>query len=153
MRRENRNVERKLDHLTGHVLVIGFGALGRLVAARLHDAGEQVIVIDASADLAALASNLGYLVVQGEVVDSDDVFDHSGIDRARALIVTTEDPDRKLAITLMARARNPRLHIAVIGANSPRGALLHHAGASKVVITDDLTAAALVDGLSNTIKI
>ena len=51
--------------------------------------------------------------------------------------MTTEDPDRKLSITLMAHSRNPKLKIAVTGANSPRGALLHRAGASQVVITDD----------------
>ena len=44
--RENRKMEHKLDNLANHVIVIGFGALGRLVAGRLHDAGEQVVVID-----------------------------------------------------------------------------------------------------------
>jgi len=62
--------------------------------------------------------------------------------------VTTEDPDRKLSITLMAHSRNPQLKIAVTGANAPRGALLHRAGASQVVITDELIADALVDRLS-----
>ena len=63
-------------------------------------------------------------------------------------MVTTEDPDRKLSITLIAHSRNPKLKIAVTGANSPRGALLHRAGASQVVIADDLIADALVDRLS-----
>src|SRR5271170_2580961 len=45
-RRENRKVENKLDRLANHVIVIGFGALGRLVASRLQKAGEQVVVID-----------------------------------------------------------------------------------------------------------
>jgi hypothetical protein len=35
----------------------------------------------------------------------------------------------------------------VTGANSPRGALLHRAGASEVVVTDELIAGALVDRL------
>ena len=146
--RENKNLEHKLDNLANHVIVIGFGALGRLVAARLHDAGEQVVVIDRGNDLAAQASNLGYLVVQGDAGVDDAALDHAGVERAKALVVTTEDPDRKLSITLMAHSRNPKLKIAVTGANSPRGALLHRAGASQVVITDDLIADALVDRLS-----
>jgi voltage-gated potassium channel len=147
--RENKKMEHKLDNLANHVIVIGFGALGRLVAGRLHDAGEQVIVIDRADDLTAQASNLGYLVVQGDAGVDDAALDHAGLERARALVVTTEDPDRKLSITLMAHSRNPKLKIAVTGANSPRGALLHRAGASEVVITDDLIADALVDRLSN----
>ena len=146
--RENKNMEHKLDSLANHVIVIGFGALGRLVAGRLHDAGEQVVVIDRVNDLAAQASNLGYLVVQGDAGVDDAALDHAGVERAKALVVTTEDPDRKLSITLMAHSRNPQLKIAVTGANSPRGALLHRAGASQVVITDDLIAGALVDRLS-----
>ena len=146
--RENKKMEHKLDNLANHVIVIGFGALGRLVAGRLHDAGEQVVVIDRGDDLAAQASNLGYLVVQGDAGVDDAALDHAGVERAKALVVTTEDPDRKLSITLMAHSRNPKLKIAVTGANSPRGALLHRAGASQVVITDDLIADALVDRLS-----
>jgi voltage-gated potassium channel len=146
--RENKKMEHKLDNLANHVIVIGFGALGRLVAGRLHDAGEQVVVIDRGNDLAAQASDLGYLVVQGDAGVDDAALDHAGVERAKALVVTTEDPDRKLSITLMAHSRNPKLKIAVTGANSPRGALLHRAGASQVVITDDLIADALVDRLS-----
>jgi len=146
--RENKKMAHKLDNFANHVIVIGFGALGRLVAGRLHDAGEQVVVIDRGNDLAAEASDLGYLVVQGDAGVDDAALDHAGVERAKALVVTTEDPDRKLSITLMAHSRNPKLKIAVTGANKPRGALLHRAGASQVVITDDLIADALVDRLS-----
>lgn len=140
-------MEHKLNDLANHVIVIGFGALGRLVAGRLHDDGEQVVVIDRGDDLAARASSLGYLVVQGDAGVDHAALEHAGVERAKALVVTTEDPDRKLSITLMAHSCNPKLKIAVTGANSPRGALLHHAGASQVVIMDDLVADALVDRL------
>ena len=145
--RENRKMEHKLDRLATHVIVIGFGALGQLVAGRLHEAGEQVVVIDRADDLAAQASNLGYLVVQGDAGVDDAVLDRSGIEQARALVVTTEDPDRKLSLTLLAHSRNPKLKIAVTGANSPRGALLQRAGAAEVVVMDELIAGALVDRL------
>jgi len=75
------------------------------------------------------------------------VLDRAGIERAKALVVTTEDPDRKLAITLMAHTLKPGLRIVVTGQNDPRGALLQRAGASEVVVVDDLVAAALVERL------
>ena len=145
--RGNKKMEHRLDRLANHVIVIGFGALGRLVAARLVNAGEQVVVIDRANDLADQASSLGYLVVQGDAGVDDAALDRAGVALAKGLVVTTEDPDRKLSITLMAHSRNPKLEIAVTGANSPRGALLQRAGASQVVITDDLIADALVDRL------
>ena len=146
-------MERELDRLTNHVIVIGFGALGQLVAGRLQDAGERVVVIDRADDLAAQASSLGYLVVQGDAGVDDAALDHAKIEQAKALVVTTEDPDRKLSITLMAHSRNPNLKIAVTGANSSRGALLRSAGASEVVITEDLIATALVDQINKVAKI
>lgn len=147
MIRENKDVQHKLERLTNHVIVVGFGALGRLVAGRLQEIGEEVVVIERADDLATQASNLGYLVVQGDAGVADEVLDHSRIGQARALVVTTEDPDRKLSITLMAHSRNARLKIAVTGASASRGALLQHAGASEVVVTEDLIAGALVDRL------
>ena len=108
---------------------------------------EHVIVVDRADDLAAQASDLGYLVVQGDAGVDDAVLDRSGIERAKALVVTTEDPDRKLSITLLAHSINPTLRIAVTGAGSPGAELLRRAGASEVVITDDLIADALVDRL------
>jgi voltage-gated potassium channel len=145
--RENRKMEHKLSGLANHVIVIGFGPLGRLVAGRLQEASETVVVIDRSDELATQASSLGYLVVQGDAGVDDAVLDRSRIEQAKALVITTQDPDRKLSITLMAHSLNPKLKIVVTGPNSPRGALLTHAGASEVVITDDLIAGALVDRL------
>ena len=82
-----------------------------------------MIVIDRAVDLSTRASSLGYLVVQGDAGGDDAVLDHAKISHAKALVITTEDSDRKLSITLMARSRNPKLKIAVTGANGPRGAL------------------------------
>ena len=146
--RENKRMEHKLGNLADHVIVVGFGALGRLVAGRLHDAGEQVVVIDRGNDLSRRRPPTSVISSSKVTPEVDDAaLDHAGIGRAKALVVTTEDPDRKLSITLMAHSRNPKLKIAVTGANSARGALLHRAGASQVVITDDLIADALVDRL------
>ena len=128
--RENKTMEHSLDRLANHVIVIGFGGLGRLVAGRLREAGEHVVVVDRAANQAAQASELGYLVVQGDAGVDDAVLDHSGVERAKALVVTTEDPDRKISITLMAHAYNSKLKIAVAGRAARAGAA-PRAGASE----------------------
>ncbi len=150
--RENRAMANLLEKLTAHVVVIGFQAIGQLVASKLRDAGENVVVVERSEESAAQASGLGYLVVQGDAGIDDKVFDRVGLDRARALVVTTQEPDRNVAITLMAHSRNPSLSIAVTGDSSQRGALLHRAGARQVVILDDLVSAALVSHLTPAAK-
>ncbi|HME73155.1 MAG TPA: NAD(P)-binding protein [Myxococcota bacterium] len=148
--RENRSMERTLDHLAHHVVVIGFGPLGRLVAERLRAAGEHVLIVDRDSDHASLASELGYLVLLGDAGIDDGVLQRARVATAKALVVTTVEPDRKLAITLIAHTVNPQLQIAVTGDNSQRGQLLHHAGASDVVVADDLIAGTLVGRLGKT---
>ena len=150
--RENKRMQHKLDRLANHVIVIGFGSVGQLVAGRLQEAGEQVVIVDRANEVAAQASSLGYLVVHGDAGMDPAVLEYSRVGHARALVVTTEDPDRKLSITLMAHSRNPKLNISVTGATSPRGALLRHAGASEVVVVDELIANTLVDRLSKSAK-
>jgi voltage-gated potassium channel len=152
VRRENRVMKSTLERLVNHVIVIGFGPLGRLVANRLRDAGEQVVVIDRSDDLVAQASSQGHLVVQGEAGVDDAVLDHARIAQAKSLVVSTEDADRKLSITLMAHSRNPALKIAVTGMNGPRAEMLRRAGATEVVVVDDLIAATLVERLGKAAK-
>jgi voltage-gated potassium channel len=63
--REDRSMERILDRLTNHIVVVGFGPIGRLVARQLKGAGERILVIDRDPTLAAQASEFGHLVVQG----------------------------------------------------------------------------------------
>lgn len=145
--RENRVMERKLEGLTHHFVVVGFRPVGEFVAARLRDAGETVLVLVADETLANKASEQGYLVVLGEPGVFDDVLRHARLDSARALVVTSVDADSNLAITLMAHTLNPTLRIAVPGENSLRKLLLESAGASDVVIANELVANALVGQL------
>ena len=148
IRRENKLMKKLLENTSDHVIVMGFGELGRLVAEHLKKAGDTPVVIERNGDLAAKASELGYMVVVGDAGADDDLFGEAAIDRAKALIVTSDDADRNLVVTLMAHAANPKLKIAVTGESRQRGSLLHRAGASEVVIADALIAAELVGRLS-----
>ena len=144
---ENKTVKHLIEQLNQHVIVTGFGPLGQIVAQRLKAEGETVVIIEWLANLGTQASDLGYLVVQAESLTDDDTLKQAGLDKAKALVVTTDDADRKVAMTLMAHYLNPKLEIAVTSANSQFGALLHRAGATEVIIAGDLIAAALVGRL------
>jgi voltage-gated potassium channel len=146
--RENKAMKRHLDDLSDHVVVVGYRAIGELVAARLRTAGHTVLVLVGNAALANKASEHGYLVVLGEVGLFDEVLKRARLEFARGLVVTPAEADVNLAITLMAHTINPKLWIAVSGENSLRRILLESAGASHIVIADDLVAQALVGQLA-----
>lgn len=145
--RENRAMIQALASLSGHVVVVGYDAVGQLVADRLREAGDTVVVVTAVDTFAALASSRKFFTVSGSAGTDDTVLAAAKIDRARALVVATNDPNHNLVITLSAHAANPGLTIAVYGESGSRKALLEKAGASIVVTADGPDEADAVEAL------
>lgn len=146
--RENKIMERKLEHLADHVVVVGFHSLGEAVANRLHQAGQTVLVLVGDKDQADRAAERGHMVVLGSPGVFDNVLKHARLDRAMALVVTTPDSNNNLAVTLYAHSLNASLAIVVPGENSLRKRLFESAGASDVIIVDEIIANALVGKLT-----
>lgn len=147
--KENIRMVDLLKELNGHVIVMGFGALGKIVARRLKEAGEPVLVVERNPTNSTLASNLGYLVVETDIGHEDHAIEQLGLGKARAIIVTTEDQDRMLAVTLIVHTLNPNVKILLAGANQDRASLLRRAGASEVVVADELVAGELIHRLGD----
>jgi voltage-gated potassium channel len=150
--RENRLMERKLEQLAHHVVVGGFQSLGTLVANRLQAAGETVLVLVGDQDQADRAADCGHMVVLGSPDSFDDVLKRARLDSAKAMVVTTPDSNNNLAITLLAHTLNASLPISVPGENPLRKGLFESAGASHVIITDDIVANALIGKLTTTME-
>lgn len=150
--RENRVMEHKLERLANHVVVVGFHSLGELVAKRLHEAGETVLVLVGDRDQADRAADSGHMVVLGSPNAFDDVLKRARLDSAKAMVVTTPDSNNNLAITLLAHALNASLAIAVPSENPLRQRLFESAGASNVVIADDIIANALISRLTTAVE-
>jgi hypothetical protein len=144
--REYRRVERKLAGLSGHVLVAGYGVFGRRVADRMRKRGRTVVVLEFDEDRAKQASEAGYMAVL-LVAGRDEALGKVGLEAAAALFVLVQNPDRKLALTLIARNINAGLPIIVADDTDTDESWLPHAGASRVVLVDDLVAEAMVDQL------
>ena len=150
--RENRIMEHKLEHLANHVVVVGYHSLGTLVADRLRDAGQKVLVLVGDQAQAERAADHDHMVVLGSPDAFDEVLKGARLDSANALIVTTPDSNNNLAITLLAHTLNPSLPIAVPGENPLRKELFENAGASNVVMIDVIIADALVGKLTNRVE-
>ncbi len=122
-----RRMERAIAGMSGHVVVCGWGRVGRSVGRFVGGARQDVVVIDhASARVADMAT------VLGDATD-DTVLLRAGVERARALVAAVDTDAGNLFITLSARALNPGLFIVARARLDDSEAKLLRAGADRVV--------------------
>ena len=126
---EVRRMERQIQGMRGHVIVCGWGRVGRAIARYVARAGEQVVVIDR--DPGRLAE-LPYPTVQGDVTD-DAVLVQAGIEHARVLVAALETDADNLYVVLSGRTLRPDLVIIARARTESSEPKLERAGADHVV--------------------
>jgi len=93
-----------------HVVLVGYGRVGCLLARALRDRGKPLIVIEDDADKAILAAQEGHEVVTGNALDRR-VLEAAGVGRATSLLIAIPEGFDGGAIAEKARALKPGLSI------------------------------------------
>jgi voltage-gated potassium channel len=124
-----RRMERKITGMTEHVVVCGWGRVGRAIARDLVAMGARPVVVDNDP---IRVENVQYPAVLGDATD-DDVLDRAGVRRARALVAALDTDAGNLFVTLSARALRPELFIVARVRLEENEGKLRRAGANRVV--------------------
>lgn len=83
-----RRMERNIAAMEGHIIVCGWGRVGRTMAEHAEGAGAQVVVVERNTErLAAVAGP----AVSGDATE-DSTLSEAGIERARTLVVALDTP-------------------------------------------------------------
>ena len=126
-----RRMEREIARMTGHVIVCGFGRVGRNLAQYVSSAGQDVVVIDNDPARVAAAEGPSH-VVEGDAT-TDEVLKEAGIERARVLVTALNTDAANLFVTLTARSLRADLFIVARARVESSEAKLAQAGADRVV--------------------
>jgi voltage-gated potassium channel len=129
---ESRRMESRVQRVTDHFVVCGYGRVGRQVARELVREGIPLVVIDTNQDSLAQAARDGHLVVHGNAAD-DEVLTQAGVQRARGLIAAVAEDADNIFVTLSAHALRPELSIVARANREDAVRKLHLAGALHVV--------------------
>ncbi len=129
---DERREQRAIDSLTDHVIICGFGRVGRQVARDLRAAGERYVVIDARPEHAEDARHVGVRFIEGSASD-DEALEDAGIERARAVIACVDSDAENVFIVLSARQLNAGIAIIARASNAGAGPKLLRAGATRVI--------------------
>jgi voltage-gated potassium channel len=139
-----RSMQRAIDALEGHVILCGFGRLGRAVSQRLGDV--PVVVVDVDASIQSDCESLGHWFVHGSALE-ESVLRAAGVTRARALIAATaSDPDN-VFIALSARDLRPEIQIHARAETAAGIRRLELAGVHQVVSPHQLGGERIANAL------
>src|SRR5436305_3001342 len=129
---EVRRMQRRIETLSDHYLICGFGRVGHAVARDLLDAGVPFAVIDENPDVREYMEEMNLLHIDGRGSD-DETLKQAGIDRARAVIACVDSDAENIFITLTARGLRPDIEIVARAAQESSEPKLLRAGANDIV--------------------
>jgi monovalent cation:H+ antiporter-2, CPA2 family len=129
--------------LCGHVVIVGYGRVGSLVAAGLKASGIAVLVIENAPDALEHLRASGLEFLDGSGADAT-VLQAANLSEARHLFVAVPDAFEASEIVKQARGLNPKLHIVARAHFDDQIADLTANGADAVVMGERELARAML---------
>ena len=125
----SRKMEREVARMSGHVIVCGWGRVGREVARFLTNAQRVIVVIDRDPER---VRDVPFASVHGDVTD-DETLLKAGIERAATLVAALDTDSDNLYVTVAAKSMRPDLQIIARARSESSEPKLVRAGADRVV--------------------
>jgi Trk K+ transport system NAD-binding subunit len=97
---------------SNHIVLVGLGHLGYRVVRQLHEMDQDVVVIELEPrdDLVANLRTLDIPILQGDAT-REALLDAAGIQRARVLVLCTQNDNLNMQIAVKARSLHPDLRV------------------------------------------
>lgn len=129
-----RLMQRRIDNLTGHYIVCGYGRLGQRLARDLIAAGRDVVLIDRRDDRAHQLEQDGFLYVQDDA-EEERTLRQAGLEQAAGLILVLPQDAANVFVALTAREIRPGNDLFIVARTNEQTSInkLLRAGADKVI--------------------
>jgi len=115
-----RHIAQALKVLPMRVIIVGAGRVGRGLAERLEDRGENVILIERDQQQVERARNAGFTVHHGDGADVD-VLESAGAGNAKIVAAATGDDDSNLLVAQLVNS-NFDVETVIARVNTPGNA-------------------------------
>lgn len=131
--RGRKKMEKKISNMEDHIILVGFGRVGRLATQELKQYGEKFVVVDQNFENSYdYVEQDDLLYIEGDAT-LDDVLIKAGINKARGMIITTARSSTTVFVVLSAKVLNPELFIVARSDNDNNIEKINRAGADRVV--------------------
>jgi voltage-gated potassium channel len=129
---EERRTLKKIEDLSAHHLICGFGRVGRQVARDLQVGGDDFVIIDELDGNKELADQIGAPFLLGRPSD-DEMLKASGIDRAISVLACVDSDAENIFTCLTARELRSDITIVARASVEDSEKKLLRAGADRVI--------------------
>jgi voltage-gated potassium channel len=109
-RRMEMKEVKKLSEIKDHIIICGYGKMGREIANELPK--NRIVVIDSRAEKVNVARENGYIAILGDAIE-EEVLERARIRRAKALIACMTDAANAFTI-MAAKDLNPNVYTLAI---------------------------------------
>jgi len=99
-----RYIAEYLDVIPMRVIIVGGGQVGRALADRLVDRGENVVIVESEEEMVEYARNAGFSVEWGDGTDTE-VLRSAGAENAKIVVAATGDDDANLLVSQLAASK------------------------------------------------
>jgi voltage-gated potassium channel len=134
---KHKKMQKKIDALSNHIIICGFGRNGAQSAKKLRAHNRPFVVIESNKELIDKHENEGFLFVWGNAND-DEVLKAAGIERAECLISALPDDSDNVFVVLSARQMNQSMRIISRASLESSYSKLKFAGANNVILPDKI---------------
>jgi monovalent cation:H+ antiporter-2, CPA2 family len=131
-----------LRYLSGQVVVVGWGRVGKIIAEALDQAGVPYVVAEENREFVAALRERGAPAVWGDATEPE-VLVQAHITRARALVVATPETVAVRKMVANARTLNPAIEVVVRSHNVEEAQLLEQDCACTVFVDETELARAM----------
>ena len=127
-------LNKKLDKMNNHIIICGFGRVGRQVAEDLLFYKKDFVIIEKDESIISeYSKNPKYIFIKGDST-KDDVFERAEIKKARAIISCLPKDSDNVYVVLTAREKCSNIEIIVRATSSEAVSKLKMAGANQVIL-------------------
>jgi len=121
-----------LQTMNDHVILCGYGRIGREIAAQLSKEGTPLLVVEMDPDRREAAEAKGLPVLLADATLDETLVD-AGIHRCRSLVAALPNDAANVYVVLSARAIAPRCRLIARSDSEEAERKLRQAGADQVV--------------------
>jgi voltage-gated potassium channel len=131
-RLRERRFRRWLNTMQNHVILCGYGRIGREIAAQVTREGVELLVVDTDPGRREAAEEDGLAVLMADAT-LDETLVEAGVHRCRSLVAALPSNAANLYVVLSARGLSPRCRLIARADGDEATRKLRLAGADEVV--------------------